>query len=153
MAHRIPPAPLVIVGAGTLGLIAATAAREAGYSGRIVHVNPDSALAPALGTPALHRYRTARVDLVLGALTEDVDTARRIVHVRGHGDLGYERLVVDPGVLGSGARRDDLQSASGVEVLRTPTDAEALGAVRRLLAQHGVSDAAERPRAPAGRAG
>jgi hypothetical protein len=138
MSHRARPAPFVIVADRETGHAVGSAARDAGYAGPILLVSCHSALpAGGLATGALRWFRDARVDLLLGACTEHVDAGRRVVVVRGHGEIVYGRLLVDLAWRGPDADWPHLDPAPGLAVVRAPTLAEAQAAVRTLLEDPG----------------
>lgn len=137
MSHRRRPAPFVIVGGGVAGSAAAVELRDVGYRGRVVIVSEEPVLpyrrAP-LSTAYLRGeidrdsllvrpaawYRDAGVDLLLGATATRVDAARRLVEVRGHGPLPYDRLVLATGT------QDQFPQMPGAHRVRSIADADAL---------------------------
>lgn len=135
MSHRTRPAPFVVVAAVETGLSVTSAARDAGYVGPILLVSCDPALPTGGRTAGTLRWlRESCVDVILGARTERVDARRRVILVRGHGEVPFGRLVVDPASLGGDAQVPHLDQATGVEVLPGSSVADAQGSVRRLLA-------------------
>ncbi|KWF33030.1 NAD(P)/FAD-dependent oxidoreductase [Burkholderia pseudomultivorans] len=134
---------MAIVGAGHAGGRAAQALREAGWRGRIVLVGAEAHPPyerPPLSKGMLTGERSAAqcrlrdpdawgadgIERIV-ANVERIDPLARALHVRGHGVLGYEALLL---ATGGRARRLAIPGAAldGVFALRTLDDAAALGA-------------------------
>ncbi|KVG66096.1 NAD(P)/FAD-dependent oxidoreductase [Burkholderia cenocepacia] len=134
---------MAIVGAGHAGGRAAQALREAGWRGRIVLVGAEAHPPyerPPLSKGVLTGERSAAhcrlrdpdawdadgIERIVASV-ERIDPHARTLHVRGHGVLGYEALLL---ATGGRARRLAIPGAAldGVFALRTLDDAAALGA-------------------------
>jgi NADPH-dependent 2,4-dienoyl-CoA reductase/sulfur reductase-like enzyme len=147
---------LVVVGASLAGLRAVEAARKSGFEGKITLVGAERHLPydrPPLskayldelepgGAPESTMFRTEEVlrdelgvELVLGAPATALDTAAKMVTIRGGLHIGYDALII---ATGADARMlPGTEHLAGVHALRTLDDAiairEALDARARVI--------------------
>ncbi|MFE2291172.1 NAD(P)/FAD-dependent oxidoreductase [Streptomyces sp. NPDC059452] len=152
MSAVVPPRDVVVVGASLAGLRAATALREAGFTGRLTIVGAERH-APYDRPPLSKQFLTAaeapadpllplpdglRARWLLGRAAVRLDPYRRIVTLADGTRLPYGGLVIATGAAArSGVVDDEPGPDQGVFTLRGRDDAMALRAAltpgRRLL--------------------
>ena len=125
----------VIIGAGQCGAQAACTLRERGFHGRIVLVGDEPRipymrpplskkfLASSLEEDRLYLrpasfYKSADIDLVLGASVEHVDASASRVHLNNGLRLGYDKLLI---ATGSRPRMLHIPGSSGPDILYLKT--------------------------------
>jgi 3-phenylpropionate/trans-cinnamate dioxygenase ferredoxin reductase subunit len=130
----------IIVGAGQAGGWAATAMRQAGFTGRIVLIGEEPwrpyerpPLSKAVLTddpePAiayfhtLDRYTEQGIELLLGSEAAEVDCAAHRIRLRDGRSLAYDRLLL---TVGGKARHLPIQGGAKALYLRTIEDARAI---------------------------
>src|SRR5262249_6042095 len=137
-----PPASIVIVGGGAAGLAAADMRRREGYAGPIAMISADAD--PPVDRPNLSKdylageaqddwiplwpenlYADRRVDLVLGARVESIDSAARKVLLEDGSRRDFGALLI---ATGAGPVRLPIAGADSAEVfyLRTFADSRAI---------------------------
>lgn len=136
----LPPARVVVVGAGLGGLRVVEELRRAGHTGPVTLVGDErswpydrpplskAALQDGTAPPLLREladYAELDLDLRLGVAAVRLDTAAREVHLADGTPLPYDALVLAPGAV---PRRLPGATRAGVHVLRTDDDAVALRA-------------------------